>query len=186
MSNTSKRSSTHRQSMSIAYCGMVCALSVVMMLLGAIIPIATYAAPLLCGLLLLPVRLEFGQQSAIITYAVTAILSVILGMDKETAFFYVFIAWYPLAKWQLDKIRSKPLRVTIKLALINIAIIAMYALLCFVLHLDALVAEMQEMGVWLMIVCVVVLDICMLLYDRMLFPMLMLYDRKLRHLIKIR
>lgn len=181
-----KRNLAHRQSMSIAYCGMVCALSVVLMLLGTIIPIATYAAPLLCGLLLLPVRLEFGQRFAVVTYAVTALLAVLLGMDQETAFFYVFIAWYPLAKWQLDKIHSKPLRITVKLALINLAIAAMYALLCLVLHLDALVAEMQEMGTVLCILFLALLDVCMLLYDRMLFPLLMLYDRKIKPLIKIR
>ena len=34
------------------------------MLLGGVIPIATYAVPMLCGLILLPVLLEFDAPAA--------------------------------------------------------------------------------------------------------------------------
>lgn len=176
----------HRQSTVIAYCGMMSALSVVFLLAGTVIPIATYAAPLFCSLLLLPIRMEFGSKYAWTAFAVVSILAIWLGGDKETAFFYLFIGWYPLTKWQLDRIQSKPLRVLVKLTLINIAIIAMYLLLCFLLHMDALLAEMRGMGVWMMVCFLLLLDVCMMIYDRMMFPLLMLYDQKLRPLLKMR
>lgn len=186
MSERKNRSRGHRQSTGMAFCGMAAALSVVLMLLGTVIPIGMYAVPLMCGLLLLPIRVEFGKQYAWVTYAVTALLSVLLGMDKETAFFYVFIGWYPLVKWQLDKIRSKPVRILAKLGIFTAAVAAMYALLTLVLHLDAIVAEMKEMGTVLMIAFLAVMDLCLLMYDRLLFPMLLLYEHKLRPLLRIK
>ena len=45
-------------------CGMVVALSVVLMLTSSIIPVMTYASPLLCGVLLIPVQLEYDRSTA--------------------------------------------------------------------------------------------------------------------------
>ena len=47
MSNHSK---ARKQSMMIAFCGMAAGLSMVILLLGGVIPVATYAVPMLCGL----------------------------------------------------------------------------------------------------------------------------------------
>ena len=49
----SNRNAARRQSVMIAFCGMAAGLSIVVMLLGGVIPVATYAVPMLCGLLLL-------------------------------------------------------------------------------------------------------------------------------------
>ena len=45
------RADSRRQSSKIAFCGMMVALSVALMLTGGLIPIATYCAPLMCGVL---------------------------------------------------------------------------------------------------------------------------------------
>ena len=52
MSNHSK---ARKQSTMAAFCGMAAGLSMVILLLGGVIPVATYAVPMLCGLLLLPI-----------------------------------------------------------------------------------------------------------------------------------
>ena len=50
-----KRTTARIQTMRVAFCGMMCALSVVLMLMGGLIPVMLYVAPLLAGILLLPV-----------------------------------------------------------------------------------------------------------------------------------
>ena len=43
------RSGSRKQSSKVAFCGMMVALSVALMLTGGLVPIATYCAPMLGG-----------------------------------------------------------------------------------------------------------------------------------------
>ena len=174
------RTSARRQSMTAAFCGMAAGLSAVIMLLGGVIPIATYAVPMLCGLLLLPILLEFGQTAAWATFFTVSALTLILGFDKEAAFFYLFIGYYPIVKWKIDKALRGWKRALAKLLLFTAAIAGMYALLNLLFPLSGVLAEFQEMGVILTAGFVVIYDLCMLLYDRLLFTALMIYANRIR------
>ena len=174
------RSASRKQSGKIAFCGMMVALSVALMLTGGLIPIATYCAPMISSVLLLPILLEYGKKTAWMGYLATALIVLILGIDKEAAFFYIFLGYYPIIKWSIDKLRQKPMRVILKLLLFNGAVVAMYAVLGFVLHMDAVVEEFTEMGMWMLAAFIILLDICLFMYDRLLVPMTVLYANKLR------
>ena len=56
----------------------------------------------------------------------------------------------------------------------------MYAVLGFVLGMDAVIAEFREMGALLLVAFVVLFNFSMLVYDRMLAPMAVLYARRIR------
>ena len=56
----------------------------------------------------------------------------------------------------------------------------MYAILGFVLHMDAVVAEFTEMGAWLLFLFAVLMNFSLLLYDRLLVPLTAIYINKLR------
>ena len=77
----SNRSTARRQSTRVAFCAMAAALSAALMLLGGVIPIATYAVPMLCGLILLPVLLEFDAPAAWATFLGTALIALLLGLS---------------------------------------------------------------------------------------------------------
>ena len=171
---------TSKASVRIAMCGMAVGLSVIFMMMGGIIPAAVYIVPLLCGLVLLPVSIEFGKPTAWATFAATTALALILDFDKEAAFFYLFIGYYPIVKWSLDGIRSKPLRILAKLALFTLSVIIMYALLNLLFPLEAFMQEFHEMGTLMLIGLLVIYDISMFLYDRMLIAMLMIYANRVR------
>lgn len=175
------RTSSREQSTKIAFCGLIVGVAVVLMLAGGIIPIATYCTPMLAGILLLPVLLEFGQKAALTAYAATALISLILGIDKEASFFFLFLGYYPIVKWQLDRrIRSKPPRLLAKLCIYNLSVALMYALLGLVLNMEAIVAEFSGMGTGLLAAFVVLFNICMLMYDRLLMPLVFLYANRIR------
>lgn len=177
---SSKRLSSRQQSRKIAFCGLMVALSVTLMLCGGLIPIATYCVPMACGALLLPVMIEYGKRSAWSTYAAVSLLSVLLGIDKEAAFFYMFLGYYPILKWSIDRIKRKPLRLLAKLLIFNGSVLLMYAVLGFILNMDALVAEFSQMGMILLVLFILMLNVCLLLYDRLLLPLLYLYVHKLQ------
>ena len=175
-----RRGNSRRQSAKIAFCGMMIALSVALMLSGGLIPIATYCAPMAAGILLLPVLLEYGKGTAWTAFAASALLSLILDADKEAALFYLFLGYYPIVKWELNRIQKKPLRVAVKLALFTLATALMYALMGMLMGMDAVMAEFQEMGAIVLALFIIVFNICMLLYDRLIAPLAVLYVKKLR------
>lgn len=174
------RKNSRIQSGKMAFCGMLTALSVALMLSGGLIPIATYCAPMFCALLLLPILMEFGKKTAWTAYAAVALITLILGVDKEAAFFYLFIGYYPLLKWEIERIKRKPLKLIVKLLVFNSSIALMYVVLGFVLNMSAVVAEFSEMSTVMLAVFIFMLNLCMLLYDRLIFPMMILYDRRIR------
>ena len=178
MAGNRERSRT--RSRRIAFCAMIVALSTALMLSGGLIPIATYCAPMFCALLLLPILMEYGKETAWTAFAATAIITLLLDIDKEAAFFYLFIGHYPLLKWEIERIKNKPLKFALKLAVFNISLLAMYLLLGLVFNMDAVMAEFAQMGTILLVVFIVALNLCLLLYDRLVFPMMILYDRKFR------
>ena len=178
------RSNSRRQSAKIAFCGLISALAVVLMLSGGLIPVATYCAPMASAILLLPVLIEYGKKAAWTSYAAVSLIVLLLGVDKEAAFFYLFLGYYPVLKWEIEKVRKKPLRMLLKLIVFNVSIAVMYAVMGFVLNMDALVAEFTQMGAFLLALFAVLLNLSLLLYDRLLLAMLFLYANKLRPRLK--
>lgn len=179
MSSGNRRSS-RMASMKMAFCGLITALSVALMLAGGLIPVATYCVPMAASLLLLPVMLEFDKKTAWTTFAATALIAILLGIDKEAAFFYLFIGYYPLIKWDVDRIKRKPLRLLAKLTLYSVSVITLYIILGFVMNMTAILGEFTEMGFLFTALLLVLYNVCMLLYDRLLLPLIFLYVQRIK------
>ena len=169
-----------KKSRKMALTGMLCALAVVLMMLGGVIPLATFCCPALAGLMLIPVFVECGEKLSWCAYAAIAALSLILCPDKEAALLLAFIGYYPILRWRLDQLRSSLLRVVAKLGVFNLAVLAMYALSILVLQMDQILREYQEMGLALTIACLLVGNVTLLLYDRLIAIMTALYVNRLR------
>lgn len=163
----------------IALCGLLGALAVVIMLLGGIIPVATFCCPVLAAVLILPVIRECGKRLAWVWYAVVAILSCLMGPDKEAAAIYLFLGYYPIIKLRIDGWKQ-PFRFVSKLVLFNASIAVMYALLLFVLRMDALRQELFGMGKLLLIVALLLGNVTFFLFDRLLPRAAMLYELRFR------
>ena len=129
----------------LALAAVLCALAVTVMMLGGLIPAATFCCPMLAGFLTIPILCECGAGMALCAWAAISILSCLLGPDKEAAAIYLFLGWYPVLRPKLEKLRQ-PLRSLLKLLIFNCAVIAVYSLLLFVLGLESLRAEFSDMG----------------------------------------
>ncbi len=163
----------------LALCGLLCALAIVIMLLGGIIPIATFCCPMLASLLLVPILRECGSRLAWAWYVAVAILSCLLGPDKEAAAIYVFLGYYPIVKRRIDKWKQ-PIRLLSKLLLFHLAIGIMYALLLFVLKMDALRQELSGLGTAMLIVLLLMGNVTFFLFDALLPRVAMLYEVRFR------
>ena len=75
----------------IAVSGMMVALGAAVMLLGGVIPIATFCCPAIAGLALIPLVFDCGWAYALSAYGAIALLSLMLCPDKEAA--WAIIPW---------------------------------------------------------------------------------------------
>ena len=70
----------------LALCGVLCALAVAIMAMGTILPVATYCAPVLASMTLLPVLVLCGEKLSWAMFFASAMLSLLLAPDKEAHF----------------------------------------------------------------------------------------------------
>ena len=165
------------QAKQIALGGVLAALAAVILLLGGMIPVGTYVAPMLAALPLVILLAELPKSLCIGWYAIVALLGVLLCPDKETAFVFVFLGWYPLAKPALDRLPKLP-GLLCKLLIFNASTAALYALLILVFQLEALVREAQETGMILLVFILLLGNLSFILFDLVLDRLTALYRIK--------
>ena len=163
-----------RRSRRLALCGLMAALSTVLLSLGSFIPLATFACPMLAMLCLIPVVCGYGPKAGVMVYAVAANLALLLAADKELAFFYLFLGWYPCLRERLDRL-PRALGMVVKCALFSLAMAAMYLLLLYLFRLEALAEEFAEYTVWGIAGMLAVGNVTFLLLDRLLRQLTVLY-----------
>ena len=181
MENRRKKRNT---ALAVTFGGIMAALGVGIMLAGGALGIATYAAPLLASACLIPVVREFGKGRAFLAFLAAAILSLFLCADKECAFFYVFIGYYPIAKQFFERPQRRFVRFLLKLILFAGAIGTMYLFLYYVLRLGALIEEFGEYGLGFELIMYALLVAVMLFYDRAVGAADMLYVKRIRPKLK--
>lgn len=168
------------QAKHIALGGVLAALAAVILLLGGIIPVGTYIAPMLAALPLVILLAELPKSLCLGWYAIVALLGVLLCPDKETAFVFVFLGWYPLAKPRLDRLPKLP-GLLCKLLIFNASTAALYALLILVFRLEALVQEAKETGLVMLLVILLLGNLSFLLFDVLLGRLTGFYEMKRKH-----
>ena len=141
--------------------GVLAALAMVVMSLGGLIPVATFVCPMLCMILLRFVCQLCGNRIGWAWYGAVAVLSFLLGPDKEAAAVFLFLGFYPIVKPKLDTMKVSWL---LKLLLFNTAIGCMYYLLIHLLGMAQIAAEYAQMGT--------VLTVIMLLLGNLTFYLL--------------
>ena len=160
----------------MAYCGIVAALCVALMLLGAVIPIAMFIAPAVASFLIATVCMECGITMAWTAYAAVSLLGLLFVPDKEIALiFTVLLGYYPLVKPRFDRIRPRALQLVCKLLLCNGAVLAMYGLLLVLVPAGSISQELRTTALAVSLATLVMGNVAFVLYDRALHNMLMMY-----------
>ena len=171
----------NRSSRRMAVSGMMVALGTAAMLLGGVIPIATFCCPAIAGLALIPLAFDCTRVHALSAWAAIALLSLMLCPDKEAALLFVFLGYYPVLKWDIDvRIRRPWPRRLVKLALWNIAIGLMYALIFFVLKLDQIMADYRDATLAMTLLTLMLGNVTLMLYDVALMRFAAIYIARFR------
>ena len=149
----------------IALGGVLAALAVVIMCLGGMIPLATFICPMLCAIIQYLVLRFCGQRVAWAWFGAVALLSILLGPDKEAALVFCLIGCYPILKPLFEK--SK-LRFLWKILFFNCAVGLLYGLLLKLFGMDAVMAEYKALGIVGLAAMLLLGNACFFLLDRLL------------------
>ena len=145
--------------------GILAALAVVIMSMGTLIPVATYAAPMLCCMMVQLVLGICGRRMAWAWYGAVALLSLLMAPDKEAAAVFLTLGYYPIVKPWLDRRKGKWLW---KALLFNVSVLAMYWLLMHLFGMDQIAAEFEEMGQIMLVITLILGNVTFFLLDRLL------------------
>lgn len=176
MANTNRNGGSRTRVTSL--CAVLAALGVVLLYLGSFVEVLDLSVALLASLVIVILVIERGGTYPWMTYAVTALLSLLLLPNKVPAIVYAcFMGFYPILKARIEKLRWRGLRILIKLATFNVSVILMWLLA------GILVGELT-LGVPVRIMWVL-LNGVFLFYDYALSVLITAYLRVWRKRLKI-
>ena len=165
-----------RKSWAMAYCGMAAALSVALMLLGAVIPVLMFIAPAVASFLIATVCMECGKTMAWTAYGAVSVLALLFVPDKEEALTFVFLlGYYPLVKPRFERIRLPLLRGAAKLALCNGSILLLYGLVLLLVPGGSISQDLMGTALAVSLTTLAMGNVAFLLYDRALHNLLQIY-----------
>lgn len=149
-----------------ALCGVMTALSVVLMSVTTIIPVFMYVVPIVTGIIVLIVADVSNKKWGIGVYFATSVLSLLLVTDKEAVLTYVlFFGFYPLIREYVQKL-PKLLSRIVKLILFNCSAVLIGVAGVLVFGVSA--EEYKELGKATIPLLLGLANIVFLLYDAIL------------------
>ena len=149
----------------MALSGVLAALAVVIMCLGGMIPVATYVCPVLCCVLCCVVFYTCGKKMAWVWYAAVAILSLLLGPDKEAAGVYLVLGYYPMIKQIFEKSKLSWLW---KFLLFQAAVAVLYLGLIHLLGIAQVVEEWNTFALASILIMLIMGNVVFFVLDRLL------------------
>ena len=171
-----------KSSSKAAFCGLLGALMIIVMLLGSIVPIAALLCPAIAGLFLIPGIRECGMRTGISLYGATALLSLILLPDKEVSLlFAMLLGPFPLLRPLLDRINPLPLRMLTKLLIGNLLLLLCYTILLLVLAPAGLAEELGAYSSGILILLLILFNVMFVFYDICITKIAFLYECKFRN-----
>lgn len=144
---------------------MLAGAAVVLMSVGTIIPVATYAAPVLCMLICQVVCRLCGSRIAWAWYGAVAVLSLLLAPDKEAAAVFLVLGYYPILKPKLDHLKGKLLW---KVLYFNGSILALYWVLLNIIGMRQLLSDFEGVGFAMTAVLLILGNVTFFLLDHLL------------------
>lgn len=163
----------------IVVSGVLAALSVIILYLGCAIEVLDLTMSAIVSLLVVVIVIEMGYSYAWLTYAATAIISLLLLPQKTPAVFYAcFMGFYPIMKSYIERIGSSILRWIVKLTIGSAALGFMF------LVIKIFVPDEFEGG-WLLAFTYVIGVVAFVMYDMAVTRLIGLYFARIRDRIKI-
>ena len=153
------------QTAKIALGGIMAAVALVIMILGGLIPIATFICPTLCILICELIRRLCGSRLAWAWYGAVSCLALLLAPDKEAAAVFLMLGYYPIIRPYFGRCCIAKV---LKFVYFNLAICAMYLILIYMLGMDQIAKEYTDLGMIGLAVLLLLGNVVFWMLDRIL------------------
>ncbi len=172
-----------KSSTKVAVAGVFSAMYIVLMFVGGLLSVTTYAIPMILGVFSYCIFKTFGAKTAFFIYAAVSILSVLLLSNKECALMFALnFGYYPLLKNALDKLRPKALQWLVKLLIFNISVAAIEAICVYLFHIPFF--ENERFSLAFLIAYALLMNVVFVLFDLFLGVFIKIYELRLEGKIK--
>lgn len=150
----------------VAIGGVVSALCLTLMFMTGVFPLLSMALPIYAGAMMIVVAYEVSTSWAFAAYCAVSLLSLFLTPDKEAAtLFIMYFGYYPIILPKLDKIKIAPLKIALKLAIFNGAIIIWYKLIVFIMGVYDFFGDFSFLGKFAVPCVLIFVNLVFFLYD---------------------
>lgn len=164
-----------KKSKQTALAGVMAGVSIVIMLLGSVLWVFTYVAPIITGLLMIIICDFADKKTALICYAAVSIITVFALPDKECALTYIFFfGYYPIIRDSLNKIKPKALSYLTKLIIFNAGIVSSQALLVYLF----MVPIEKIFGKLTVLILLLLANLIFVVYEALLSMLIIIYQKK--------
>ena len=164
----------------VALGGIVSALCLVTMFLAGVLPALYLLLPGIAGILLMIIAVEVNTAWAFLTYIAVSLLSLFITFDKEAALIFIMLfGHYPIIRFYIQKIPLRLIRLVIKLVIANACIIAYFYVTVFILGLDDILDEFNDLGRYGAYIFLGMTNVIFLIYDFDLDFMHRLYQKRI-------
>lgn len=163
-------------SFKVALGGIISAVCLLAMFCSGFLPMLDYAIPTFAGFLMVVMIVEVDRNWAIATYIAVSLLCPLITPNLQAAaLFIVFMGYYPILKFRLDKNKNKVFRWAIKFAVFNAAIIVFFMLFTFVFVSQDMLKEMTSLGKYALPLLWLLANCFFLLYEYALSQLIDIY-----------
>lgn len=179
----SNMSSKKTVTLKIALGGIITALSVVLMLFAGFTSSLVYAIPMIAGLLLMALVVEFGTEFTFLVYVAVSLISILILGNKEAAIMYIsFFGYYPIIKSIFEKHFRKITCWLLKCVIFNIAMCVFYFISSKIFMISY--EDIEFLGKYSLLIFLLLGNILFLMYDVLLTRLVTIYIYKWRKNIK--
>lgn len=169
----------------IALGGIISALCLLTMFMTGIFPALSILLPMISGIFMMIMVSEISIGWAFLTYISVSLLSLILTFDKESVLLFImFFGHYPITRFIINRIKSKPLRTAVKISVFNICVIAFFMFTTYILKLTAFLEEIKAFGKYGIPAILIFVNIIFILYEYNLNIFYEIYRKKLKPFLK--
>ena len=164
----------------VALGGIVSALCLATMFLAGVLPALYLLLPGIAGRLLMIIAVEVNTKWAFLTYIAVSLLSLFITFDKEAALIFIMLfGHYPILRFYIQKIPLKSIRLIIKLLVFNACIIGYFYVTVYILGLDDLLEEFDDLGKYGAYIMLSIANFIFLVYDLDLDFMHNIYKKRI-------
>lgn len=131
----------------VSLCGIMSAVSLVLLFFLGMIPAFEYISPAVSGICLWIVAERLGTRYGMMSYLAVGMLCLFISPNYEASMMFIFLlGWYPIARQYFMKLPHALLRWSVKLCVYAAAAISCYWVLINLMGMKQLMEDMGELG----------------------------------------